>query len=71
MRPGQDTKRVATSLVLDTFGDFLSSEEDVWLARREVFETEVGAALRYVAKGFVVFEPQKYSSLTELLNQCS
>ena len=52
MRPGQDTKRVAISLVLDTFGDFLASEEDVWLARREVFETEVGKVSVFAYQAF-------------------
>ncbi|CAM9285636.1 unnamed protein product [Ectocarpus sp. 4 AP-2014] len=38
-RPGQDPKRVATSLVLDTFDTFLSTEADVWLVKRETLET--------------------------------
>eukprot|EP00903_Cladosiphon_okamuranus_P018800 g17294.t1 len=37
-RPGQDPKRVATSLVLDTFTEFLSNEGDVWLVKRETLE---------------------------------
>ncbi|CAM9304799.1 unnamed protein product [Scytosiphon promiscuus] len=34
-RPGQDPKRVATALVLDGFAEFLSSEADVWLVKRD------------------------------------
>lgn len=40
-RPGQDPKRVATSLVLDTFREFLSNEADVWLVKRETLESKV------------------------------
>ncbi|CAM9265396.1 unnamed protein product [Ectocarpus sp. 8 AP-2014] len=38
-RPGQDPKRVATSLVLDAFDTLLSTEADVWLVKRETLET--------------------------------
>ncbi|CBJ26842.1 Hypothetical leucine rich repeat protein [Ectocarpus siliculosus] len=38
-RPGQDPKRVATSLVLNVFDTFLSTEADVWLVKRETLET--------------------------------
>lgn len=44
-RPGQDPKRVATSLVLDTFTDFLSDEADVWLVKRETLESKVPTRL--------------------------
>lgn len=43
-RPGQDPKRVATSLVLDTFREFLSNETDVWLVKRETLESQVRCA---------------------------
>ncbi|CAM9490235.1 unnamed protein product, partial [Ectocarpus sp. 13 AM-2016] len=46
-RPGQDPKRVATSLVLDTFDTFLSTEADVWLVRRETLETRVRPYLSF------------------------
>eukprot|EP00752_Nemacystus_decipiens_P012656 g11210.t1 len=42
-RPGQDPKRVATSLVLDTFRDFLSNEADVWLVKRETLESKASS----------------------------
>ncbi|CAM9662920.1 unnamed protein product [Hapterophycus canaliculatus] len=37
-RPGQDPKRVATSLLLDTFAEFFATEADVWLVKRDVLE---------------------------------
>ena len=40
-RPGQDPKRVATSLVLDTFREYLSNDADVWLVKRETLESKV------------------------------
>lgn len=43
LHPGQDTKRVATSLLLDTFGGFIE-ETDVWLVKKAVIETRVSAA---------------------------
>ena len=45
-RPGQDPKRVATSLVADTFREFLSNEADVWLVKRETLESKVRNAAR-------------------------
>lgn len=39
--PGQDPKRVAISLVLDTFSGFLMAETDVWLVKRGAVESRV------------------------------
>lgn len=45
---------MATSLVLDTFGEFLSNEADVWLVKRETLESKVhdAATLAITVSGF-------------------